>query len=224
MAQRHVLEGHAGRRGEAIDRVRMHEIASHIAFGGRRRRVYARIVALTGARPGDQVLDVGCSGGYLARLLAAAVTRDGAVTGVDPSGPAIRYASRRGPATCSFLVGVAQDLGLPDRSFDVVTSTLAVHHIPEAARSAAFGEMYRVTRPGGRLLVADLRPSGRRLGLHSGGRAMRRNDPGALEDLAAAAGFRVEDRGDLPLLNYVRAVRPADADGVIRAAGSSGSG
>jgi len=117
--------------------------------------VYARIAALSGAAPGDRVLDIGCSGGYLARLLAAAVTPGGQVTGIDPSGPAIRYASRRAPGNCSFTVGVAQDLGLPDRSFDVVTSTLAVHHIPGAARPEGFSEMYRVLRPGGRLLVAE---------------------------------------------------------------------
>src|SRR5215472_5450160 len=66
-------------------------------------------------------------GGYLARLLAAAVTPGGQVTGRDPSGPANRYARRRALANCSFAVRMAQDMGLPDRPFDVVTSTLAAH-------------------------------------------------------------------------------------------------
>ena len=92
--------------------------------------MYRRIVALSGARPGDRVLDVGCSGGYLARLLAAAVTPGGQVTGIDPAPAAITYARRRAPGNCLFTVGIAQDLGVPGGSFDVVTSTLALHHIP----------------------------------------------------------------------------------------------
>jgi ubiquinone/menaquinone biosynthesis C-methylase UbiE len=198
-----------GRESATLERVRLNEAVTHIAFGGRRRRVYARIAALSGAGPGDRVLDVGCGGGYLARLLAAAVAPDGRVTGLDTSAPAIGYARRRAPANCSFAVGAAQDLDLPDRSFDVVTSTLAVHHIPGAVRQDAFGQMYRVLRPGGTLLIADFQPSGRRHSPHARVGARRHGDAVPLDDLAAAAGFRVEDRGDLPLLRYVRAVRPS---------------
>ena len=111
-------------------------------------------------------------------------------------------------ANCSFVVGAAQDLPWPDRSFDVVASTLAAHHIPEAARQDALGEMYRVLRPGGALLVADFRPSGWRHALHSRDTASRHGSAVPLEDLAAAAGFRIEAHGDLPLLGYVRAIRP----------------
>jgi ubiquinone/menaquinone biosynthesis C-methylase UbiE len=212
MVRQHVRPGDQGPQGEIIGRVRMYETVSAIAFGGRRRRVYGRIVALSGARPGDRVLDVGCSGGYLARLLAAAVTPGGQVTGVDPAAPAVSYARRRAPGNCSFAVGTAQDLGVPGGSFDVVTSTLAIHHIPGPERPAAFGEMYRVLRPGGKLLVADFRPSRRRRTLHAGGRAMRHNDPSLIGDLATAAGFRVEASGDLPLLRYFQAVRPEDEE------------
>lgn len=40
-----------------------------------------------------------------------------------------------GPANCTFAGGVAQDLAWPGHSFDLVTCTLAVHHIPEAGRA-----------------------------------------------------------------------------------------
>jgi ubiquinone/menaquinone biosynthesis C-methylase UbiE len=198
------------REGATLEHVRLNEAITQIAFGGRRHRVYARIAVLSGAAPGDRVLDVGCGGGYLARLLAAAIAPGGRVTGVDPSGPAIAYARRRSPANCTFTVAAAQDLPLPDRSFDVATSTLAVHHIPEAARPAAFGEMYRVLRPGGALLVADFGPSGRRHALHSRVSALRHGNAVPLDELAATAGFRIQARGDLPLLRYLRAVRPDD--------------
>lgn len=202
----------AGRRetGTTIDRFRLNELVSQVAFGGRRGAVYRRIVALAGVRPGDAVLDVGCSSGYLARKLAAAAGPDGHVTGVDPSEPAIAYARRRALPDMTFTVAAAQDLPLPDQLFDVVTCTLALHHVPSRERETALLEMFRVTRPGGRLLAADFDPSRQAFPLHPGARRMRRAAAanGALEDLAAAAGYQVESSGQLPLLRYVVAVRP----------------
>jgi ubiquinone/menaquinone biosynthesis C-methylase UbiE len=69
--------------------------------------------------------------------------------------------------------------------------------------------MYRVTRPGGRLLIADFDPSRQVLRLHGGAARMRHAAAtiGPLDDLAATAGYRVEALGTLPLLRYVAAVR-----------------
>ena len=136
----------------------------------------------------------------------------------------------------TFTVGVAQDLRLPDASFDVVTCTLAMHHIPRRQRAAALAEMYRVTKPGGRLLTADIPPllhfraggAGRDQGRPDaaqpdpagpglggwpdlGGPGLDAGDP--LGDLAAAAGFQIESFGKLPLLRYIVAVRPQASHG-----------
>lgn len=204
------LHGRQRGKGTTIDHFRLNEVVSQIAFGGRRSRVYQQIALLSGARAGDSVLDVGTSSGYLARKLADVVGPAGHVTGVDPSVAAIAHAQRRARPTMTFTVGVAQDLDLPDAVFDVVTCTLAVHHIPARKREAAVREMYRVTKPGGRLLLADFDPSRRPLPLHSGGRRMRRASAtvGPLADVAVAAGYRVESSGHLPLLQYVLAARP----------------
>jgi ubiquinone/menaquinone biosynthesis C-methylase UbiE len=203
---------HGGQRGKGttIDHFRLNEMVSQIAFAGRRGRVYRRIVSLSGVRPGDSVLEVGSSSGYLARKLAAAAGPAGHVTGVDPSQAAIAYARRRARRAMTFAVGVAQDLDLPASSFDVVTCTLAIHHIPARKRQVAFREMHRVTKPGGRLLVADFDPSRRPLPLHPGGRRMRHASTtvGPLEELAATAGYQVESSGGLPLLRYLQAARP----------------
>jgi SAM-dependent methyltransferase len=203
---------HAGKRksGTTIDRFRLNEVLSQVAFGGRRGRVYRRIVSLAGVRPGHSVLDVGSSSGYLASMLAVAAGSAGHVTGVDPSHAAIAHAQRSAPRNMTFTEGVAQDLGLPDSSFDVVTCTLAMHHVPARQRQAAVREMYRVTKPGGRLLLADFDATRRPFPLHPGGGRMRRAAAtvGSLEELAAGAGYRVEASGNLPLLRYVTAVRP----------------
>jgi ubiquinone/menaquinone biosynthesis C-methylase UbiE len=145
---------HGGRpgRGTTIDHFRLNEVVSQIAFGGRRRRIYRRIVSLAGVRPGDSVLDVGSSSGYLAQKLAAAAGPAGHVTGVDPSQAAIAYAQRRAPPTVTFSAGAAQDLSLPDASFDVVTCTLAMHHIPATRQATCY------THPA-RLLPASTRCS-----------------------------------------------------------------
>jgi ubiquinone/menaquinone biosynthesis C-methylase UbiE len=110
----------------------------------------------------------------------------------------------------TFTAGTAQDLPLPDASFDVVTCTLAMHHVPARRRQDALAEMYRVTRPGGRLLIADFDPARQPLPLHPGAQRTHRAaaSVGPLEELAAAAGYRVESTGTLPLLRYVTAVRP----------------
>jgi ubiquinone/menaquinone biosynthesis C-methylase UbiE len=204
------LHGRQRATGTTIDHFRLNEVVSQVALGGRRGRVYRRIAALAGVQPADAVLDVGCSGGCLARKLAAAAGPGGRVIGVDPSQAAISHARHRARPAMSFTTGAAQDLPLPDESFDVVTCTLAMHHVPARKRGDALAEMYRVTRPGGRLLIADFDPSRRPLPLHPGGTRMRHAAAtvGPLEELTAAAGYQVESAGTLPLLRYVTAIRP----------------
>lgn len=134
-----------------------------LIFGGRRGALNSTLAAASGARPGDRALDIGCGPGRFAGRLATAVGPKGEVVGVDPSEPMIAYAARHAGrrANCRFEIGQAQALTLPDAAFDVVTSTFAMHHIPEDAREAALGEMHRVLRPGGRLMIADALPTGR---------------------------------------------------------------
>jgi len=200
--------------GALVTGAKRYELTAAIGFLGRRRRVYDHFVALSGARPGDRVLDVGCGTGYFSRRAARAVRPGGHVTGVDPSQPVIDHAAGRGPENCTFARATAQDLPYDDDSFDVVISSLAVHHVPEAERSTAMREMSRVLRPGGSLLLVELSgtPWHIRLASRFGfGRehAHRHSHPIDLQGLVAEAGLEVAGSGDRwPSLRYVRAVRP----------------
>jgi SAM-dependent methyltransferase len=119
-------------------------------------------------RGDEAVLDIGCGRGLVAVAAARRVPR-GRVTGVDiwqevdlggNSPEAIRanaeaagVADRLGVDT-----GDARSLPYPDASFDVVASMTAIHNIPGAeGRRAAIAEAWRVARPGGQILIFDIR-------------------------------------------------------------------
>ncbi|MFI7129448.1 class I SAM-dependent methyltransferase [Nonomuraea sp. NPDC050153] len=199
--------------GGTIDRPRAYDVFSSIGFLGGRRAAFTRVATAAGPRAGDEVLDVGCGTGYLSRILAPVVTPGGHVTGVDLSAAMIDHAARRAPGNCTYVRGEGQDLPFPDGSFDLVVSSLAVHHIPADARPEALRQMFRVLRPGGRLLIAEFRPPANRVARHLigalSGPAMRHDPRDLLGTLIPDAGFQVESEGDLPyLLYFVRATRP----------------
>jgi len=198
----------------AISRAWSYEMFEALAFAGRRRRTFGRLVRLSGAKPGDRVLDVGCGPGYLTALAAEAVAPDGVAEGIDASAPMIEQARlRRSGAACSFRVGKAEALDSADGSFDVVLSSLMVHHLPEENRAGAFAEMFRVLRPGGHLLIAEFRPPRSRLGRHlvgaTAGHVMRDNPIDRIAPMARDAGFENATDGVVrPFFYYVRADKP----------------
>ncbi|MFD4462722.1 class I SAM-dependent methyltransferase [Nocardia sp. NPDC058480] len=148
--------------GLVIAGLRRYNLFTSVFFLGRHRRLLAEFVTLSGARLGARALDIGCGPGKLVRALGEAVGPSGAAVGVDPSATAVADNSDRDRAAhYRYVVGPAQSLPLTDAEFDVVTCTFVMHHIPESQRDAAIAEMWRVVRPGGRLLLADASPSPR---------------------------------------------------------------
>lgn len=220
MDLRHLLHGrHDPSAPGAIGRARAYEALSAVVFAGRHRRVYGRLVELSGARPGERALDVGCGTGYLAGLLACAVAPGGTVTGIDPAPTMVDHAGRHVRQDgCTFTQGVAEELPCADGTVDLVVSSLAFHHIPEDRRERALAEMFRVLRPGGRLLLADFRPPKGRAARHlvgaMTGPVMRDNHVDLMKPLVSGAGFAECVSGDLrPFFRWVLAVRPAEAAG-----------
>lgn len=106
------------------------------------------------ASSGASVLDVGCGPGHLTRRLEA-LGLD--ATGIDLDPAMIERAAARGPrdgATGRYLAADVAALPFEDGTFDVVVSTLSMHHWADAEDGLA--EIGRVVRPGGRVLVWDL--------------------------------------------------------------------
>lgn len=199
-------------RGHTLGAPAAYDAFVNFFFFGRRCATFASLMRAAGVKPGQRVLDVGCGTGYFAGLLAEAVGPAGLVLGVDASPEMIGYATRRrGRPNCQFQVGTAESLGLPADHFDVVVSSLFMHHLPADLQPVALAEMRRVLRPGGTLLIAEAqvpRAHGWRFlaRLHGFDRMARA--VADLERLIAEAGFEHIGTGEAPpWLRSVRALK-----------------
>ncbi len=95
-----------------------------------------------------RVLDVGCGKGRFLRILKERHPH-AEVWGLDISAEMLRYV----PDEIHTRQGLMTDLPFPDSHFDAVYATESLEHAVEI--ETAVGEMCRVTRPGGRLVIID---------------------------------------------------------------------
>jgi ubiquinone/menaquinone biosynthesis C-methylase UbiE len=116
----------------------------------------ARLLDLAALKPGDRALDVATGPGIMARIAAGAVGPSGQVVGVDIAEQSLEVARRKaaaeGLAQLTFQVEDAENLSLPDASFDAVFCSMGLMHFP--APEKALVEMRRVLKPGGKVLAA----------------------------------------------------------------------
>jgi ubiquinone/menaquinone biosynthesis C-methylase UbiE len=120
--------------------------------------IHERVVERLDPRPGVRWLDLACGTGAVAELAAAAGAD---VTGVDLAPVLIETARERAAERglrIDYRVGDCEQLDLEDASFDVVSSTCGVMFAPDHEASAR--ELARVTRPGGRIALANWTPTG----------------------------------------------------------------
>jgi SAM-dependent methyltransferase len=130
--------------------------------------VWAELLDRLGLRGDERILDMGCGRGAVL-LMAAQHLTTGRAVGVDiwqsrdQSGNAAE--ATRGNAAAEGVVDRVElytadmrTLPFADGSFDLIVSSLAIHNIPgSAGREKAIDEAVRVLRPGGRLMIADIK-------------------------------------------------------------------
>jgi alkylated DNA repair protein alkB family protein 8 len=105
-------------------------------------------------KSGDRVLDLGCGSGRGAALLSGLAVD---YEGLDQSAALINQAKRASQdLLVNFRVGSMLELPYEDQSFDAVMAIASLHHVPsERYRRQSLREAWRVTKPGGYLLMTN---------------------------------------------------------------------
>jgi demethylmenaquinone methyltransferase/2-methoxy-6-polyprenyl-1,4-benzoquinol methylase len=137
---------------------RRYDLLNDLQSFGLHRRWKHRVAALAAVKPGDRALDVCCGTGDISFALSK---RGAETTGLDFSEKMLDVAALRGKSRDArrktpcpkFIQGDAQQIPFPDNSFDIVTVGYGLRNL--ASWERGLDEMFRVARPGARLIVLD---------------------------------------------------------------------
>lgn len=134
-----------------FDRIaRVYDLMNQVMTVGMHHRWRERAVDLSGAGPGARVLDVATGTGDLAVALAA---RGADVVGMDFSEEMLELARSKAPAL-RFEWGNALELGYEDAAFDAATVGFGARNFADLEKG--IGELARVVRPGGRVVILEI--------------------------------------------------------------------
>lgn len=163
-------------------------------------------IELAQIESGDKVLDVGCGTGDLTLAAKAVAGPTGEVYGTDAAPEMIKIAQKKAAQAgveVTFQVDLVERMTFSDNQFDIVLSSLMMHHLPDDLKREGLAEIYRVLKPGGRLLIVEIESSNQsffgRLSdlivlLHGGHTAMA-NNAKKLVPLMEAVGFTAVETG-----------------------------
>lgn len=108
-------------------------------------------------KPGEDILDLGCGRGEDTLAAARLTAPGGTATGLDLTEAMIQRAKQHAieekVINASFFQGDIENLPFKKENFDGVMSNCVINHANN--KTAAYQEIYRVLRPGGRMIVAD---------------------------------------------------------------------
>jgi ubiquinone/menaquinone biosynthesis C-methylase UbiE len=124
-------------------------------FGSILNVVRARALQVAPPERGMKVLDIGCGTGV---QLAIYQEKECEVFGLDLSEPMLKVARENLGSKAILTNGDATRMPYPERTFDLVMSSLFLHQLRVEVRSAALREVMRVLQPEGRILLVDFHP------------------------------------------------------------------
>lgn len=170
-----------------------------------------QLVGLAHLVGGESVLDIGCGTGTLAIVAKRRVGADGKVFGIDASPAMIARATSkaaRAGIDVSFKNAVAEALPFPDARFDVVLSTLMLHHLPRNLRQQCAREVRRVLKPRGRVLAVDFGVPQRKSGFLAHFHRHGHVEPQEIITVLDEVGLRLVQSGPVGIssLHFVLAV------------------
>ena len=143
--------------GRVLHRARWYDLFGKVISFGRDRAIREKLIELAAPAPGEKVLDVGCGTGTLAIALKSSVGTS-EVHGIDASPEMIEVAKEKAAKAGSdidFQVALIEAIPFPDATFDLVTSSLMLHHLPDDLKRTGLDEIRRVLKPGGRFMAMD---------------------------------------------------------------------
>jgi ubiquinone/menaquinone biosynthesis C-methylase UbiE len=134
---------------------------NRLLFLGRERQFRERTVDLASIIRGHAVLDVGCGTGNLTMAAKVRAGTDGEIYGIDAAPEMIQIAEGKASEKqldIHYQVGLIEDIPFPEGKFDIVVSSLMLHHLPKDLKRQGIAEISRVLKHGGRFVAVDVDP------------------------------------------------------------------